>query len=456
MSTKGQANKPIDGRPSVAPNAQTPISEPLSALEAHLVNAEAVERTPETSEAVITAQPCGRIETETRRISDEVTQRVQERRQTQHRAHGLGHGPSHGSADLSGSAGNDGSPAGGAPKAAGPAGTAGSTPAAPASAVTPAPRALPGAFNFKHLLVPLDGGFYAERALPYATAFARLTGASITLGHVSALPSPALAQMARRVAERAVGGGDEPRAADMDTYFEAERVLQAFHAPAVSVETLEDTDTVFGLRQLAEQSTIDAIALATHARQGIERQVLGSTVDGLVEQSHLPLLVIPPNVVVPAEPPSFAHILVPLDGSQVAEYALGMVVGLLQAAAIPDVASWAVTNWQITVLTVTESRALRTGARAYLDEVEARLRVLLAGVRISKRVLLGSAPGAIVDVADHGYRSGEVITGPFDVLAMATHGRGGLGRFLYGSVARYVLPRVAVPILLVHPTDTGV
>jgi nucleotide-binding universal stress UspA family protein len=247
----------------------------------------------------------------------------------------------------------------------------------------------------------------------------------------------------------------------MEDYLQAQCVVQAFRAPAVSVATIDDGDPVFGLRQLAERDESDVIVLATHARQGIARQILGSTVDGLVEHSHLPLLVIPPHVAVPSETPSFASVLVPLDGSQVAEHALALLVGLLQAAASAEVVHWDVTNWQITLFTVVESRALRGGARTYLEEVEARLEAipLPKGVRISRRVLLGSAPGAIVAVANHGDqgvqadRSPEAMTSPFDLVVMATHGRGGLGRLLYGSVARYVLPRVAVPVLVVHPRD---
>ncbi len=431
-----------------------PITEPLSALETHRTNAEAVERATETSKAVSEARRRGRIEAETHRISEEVTHQAQERRRAQQAQQAQARETVPSAASVAPPA-IEGTPM--RMEAAPP-------PAPPAPAAVPL-RPFPGSFRFTRILVPLDGTFYAERALPYATGLARLTGASLILGHVSLPPLPAPAQVARRLAEEVVGHsqrahdpGATDRATDMEAYLEAQCVLQAFRAPTVSVETIEDRDPVFGLRQLAEHDQSDVMVLATHARQGIERQVLGSTVDALVEQSHLPLLVIPPHVVVPSEPPSFARMLVPLDGSAVAEYALALLVGLLQAAASTEVIHWEVTNWQITLFTVTESRALKVEARAYLEEVEVRLKAtaLPEGVRISTRVLLGSAPGAIVAVADHGVRSPDVITGPFDLVVMATHGRGGLGRLLYGSVTRYVLPRVAVPVLVVHPTDVSI
>jgi nucleotide-binding universal stress UspA family protein len=397
-----------------------PMTEPLSALEARMANAEAVERGLETSESMSEARRRGRIEAETRRISEEATHRAQERtRAEQARA-----------------------------KQPAPV-----RPTAAASTLRP----FPGTFPFTRILVPLDGTFYAERALPYAAGLARLTGASMVLGHVSQPALPAPARVARQVAEDIVSREHEPHERDFASYLNAHRVLQAFHVPAVTAETLEDGDAIFGLRQLAERTHADAMVLATHARQGIERQVLGSRVDGLVEQSHLPLLIVPPQVVVPAEAPSFKHVLVPLDGSAVGEYALGVLMGLIQAAIRPGAAHAEFPSWHVTLFTVVQHRALTRQSRDYLGEVEARLRAtgLPASVRIAKRVLLGSPPGALVAVAEHGRHSPDDVSAPFDLVVMATHGRGGLGAWLYGSVARYVLPRVAVPVLLVHPTDVS-
>ena len=404
--------------------APTPIAEPLSALDTRRANTEAITRAPETSEAVSEARRRGRIEAETRRISEEMTQRAQEQRLTAE------------ARTQQARAVTDNTPAAGA-----------------------ALRPIPGSCQFKRLLVPLDGSFYAERALPYATALARLTGADLLFGYVRPPSPPAPVEVVRHVAVDLLSREREPHPTDVQAYLDALRILQALHTPTVRVETIEQSDAALGLRQLAEQDHADGIVLATHARQGIERQVLGSTVDALVEHSHLPLLLIPPNVIVQPEL-SFGNVLVPLDGSHVAEHALGALMGVIHASASPDVAHQEVTPWQITLFMVIETLALTEEAHAYLDEVEARLKTadLRHGVRIAKQVQLGSAPGAIVATADHGLpaaRSAETIAGPFDLVALATHGRSGLGRLLYGSVARYVLPRVAVPVLLAHPTDVN-
>jgi nucleotide-binding universal stress UspA family protein len=414
------------------------MTEPLSPLETRRANAEAINRAPQTSEAVSEARRRGRIEAETHRISEEMTHLAQERRR----------------AEEACAQPTDANPA---------AGTALSRAtsvlyeeAHPYATVAPLPP-LPTSCQFKRVLAPLDGSFYAERALPYATALARLTGADVLLGHVRQ-PSPSgPKQTVRRAAGEMHSGEREPRTADMQSYLEALRALEAFHASTVRVDTIQRRDAAAGVCLLAEQDNADVVALATHARQGIERHALGSTVDALVEHSHLPLLIIPPNVVVQPEP-TFGRVLVPLDGSLLAEQALGVLLGVIQASASSNVVHQEVADWQITLFTAIARRALMVEAFAYLNEVEARLRAsgLPQEARTSKQVQLGSARGAIVAAASHGVpaaQSAASSAGAFDLVALATHGRGGLGRLLYGSVAHYVLPRVAVPVLLVHPAD---
>jgi nucleotide-binding universal stress UspA family protein len=85
-----------------------------------------------------------------------------------------------------------------------------------------------------------------------------------------------------------------------------------------------------------------------------------------------------------------------------------------------------------------------------MEERAAALRA--DGLVVDAVVRTGAAPDVIIS---------EVGVGGADLIAMSTHGRGGLGRALYGSVADDVLRRTAVPILLVpapaapRPPDGG-
>lgn len=411
-----------------------PLSEPLSPLESRLATAEALKRAPQTSEAVIEGRRHGRVEAEGRRVSDEMTRRAQERRREQV--------------------------------------LAATVPPPPAASQTPQPisalsmRPLPPPLPLSRLLVPLDGTLYAERALPYAAALARLVGGVLTLAHVTNPPVPRPAAFAKQlIGDAFVGNRGEPIAEDIPAYIEAQRVLQAFRAPSVGVATMEEPVTAYGIRQLAARERSDLIVLATHARRGVERRVLGGTADQLVEQARVPLLVIPPRVVVPSEAPTYSHILVPLDGSPLAEQALALLLGLLTAAPnAKTIAPAAATPgaerpaFEVTLCTAVEHPDLQPDADLYLTEVYARLMALPLpqGVQLSTHVAVGRMPGAIITVAHRGVRDGERPAQPFDLVVMATHGRGGLGRWLYGSTARSALPRIATPVLLIHPADTGV
>jgi nucleotide-binding universal stress UspA family protein len=419
----------------------TLLTEPLSPLETRRANAEALERAPQSSESVSEARRRGRIEAETRRISEEITRLAQEQRRAEE-------------VRAPQQVTDTRTVAGTAPSAVTAIPSDASHPLATADALCP----ISSSCQFQRILAPLDGTFYAERALPYATALARLTGAELLLGYVRPPSPPAPSQEVGSATAEMLSAEREPHATDVQAYLDALRVLQAFHAPTVRVDLIEQRDAAVGVRMLAEQDSADVVVLATHARHEVERQALGSTVNALVARSHFPLLVISSNVIVQPEP-TFENVLVPLDGSLLAEHALDVLLGLIHAAASSGVINQEEVNWQITLFRVVVRRALMGEALAYLDEVEAWLRAsgLPQETRISKQVQLGSARGAIVDAANHGASEAHSVgsgVGSVDLLALATHGRGGMGRLLYGSVARYVLSRVAAPVLLVHPADT--
>jgi len=79
-------------------------------------------------------------------------------------------------------------------------------------------------------------------------------------------------------------------------------------------------------------------------------------------------------------------------------------------------------------------------AIAYLGSVANQLQE--KGLTVETVVLQGSASDVIVNYAnDNG----------IDLIAIATHGRSGLGRAVFGSVADYVLRNSGIPILIIRP-----
>ena len=82
----------------------------------------------------------------------------------------------------------------------------------------------------------------------------------------------------------------------------------------------------------------------------------------------------------------------------------------------------------------------RSGCEQYLRGVEKRLSD--AGLKVRSEVLMGDPANELIKYADRN---------PFNLIAMSTHGRSGLGRWVYGSVADRILHGVSSPIFLVRP-----
>ena len=142
----------------------------------------------------------------------------------------------------------------------------------------------------------------------------------------------------------------------------------------------------------------------------------------------------------------YKKILVPLDGSELAECVLPHVkaiatgcnvaaVVLLQVVEPPptgrgegviDFTTWADANMKI--------------AREYLARVQSQL--ILEGLKVESEVLVGTAAEAITTFA-----KGSGV----DFIAIATHGRSGISRWVFGSVADRVLRSSGVPVLIVRP-----
>jgi len=146
----------------------------------------------------------------------------------------------------------------------------------------------------------------------------------------------------------------------------------------------------------------------------------------------------------------FSNILVPLDGSEYAEQAVSVGASLarrsagtvrlvsveqpLPALALPSEALLAAGEVEL------EIRAQTTG---YLDSVAKGVERVQGGT-VETAVLDGPvAPALQAHAAEHG----------IDLVVMTTRGRGGMSRWLMGSVADQLLRRITVPVLLLHPRE---
>jgi nucleotide-binding universal stress UspA family protein len=289
---------------------------------------------------------------------------------------------------------------------------------------------------YKTILVPLDGSKLAEQALPLARAIARGARAKLRLVRVH---RPAGHVVSRH--PRTDAGVDEA-------------YLKALAAAAGDVPTetaVLDGPIAATLCQHAHDVKANLMVMTTHGRGPLSRFWLGSTTDDLVRNTPVPLLIYHPT---PDKPPPtnfrFHRILVPLDGSEVAEEALGPAAELARIMEarltflrviepVPLVAPDGLV-YTPPALDTALMDDLTDQAQAYVDHVAARWQG--EGLQVETRVAVNELPTAAVLEAAAGH----------DLIALATHGRSRMARLFLGSVADKVVRGAACPVLVVrHP-----
>jgi nucleotide-binding universal stress UspA family protein len=298
---------------------------------------------------------------------------------------------------------------------------------------------------FKKVLIPLDGSENSEAVVPFAAEIVSKSGGEIVL--VTAVQQVGVwdATMSMQVLDR------ENQVA---TEYLAEKQEQvAAKGANVSTKPAQG-DAADAILRTADEIGADLLGITTHGRSGIARWLFGSVATRLVEHAKVPVLAIRPKEGEDkgAPGPVVKKILVPLDGSEVAlsilpvveDFAKAMGASVIIYTAVAPLAAYpgfetAGTAAIGEVIAGLQQQAEETMARVASD-VKSR------GVEASYVVALDTAVDGTLRAAD------EL---GVDLIAIATHGRGGLGRVVLGSVADGIIRRSAdVPVLVVRPTGS--
>ena len=308
-----------------------------------------------------------------------------------------------------------------------------------ASAITPASGGTP---VFRTIAVPLDGSTFAEHAIPPALSMAERSGGEIHLvSVVSPLESFDLDLEDERVLRRWSQGARER----VQEYLEEihGRIRDTGTQVPIRTRTLPG-HPVQALHKWILEESVDQVVMTTHGLGGAKRLWLGSVADGLVRRVPAPVLLWRPRGedLDLTERPTLQRILVPLDGSELAEAMLFWAKELARLFTVPISL--------VGIVPMSRPFGVEAPGEEELAASEEELAAYLSGVarrtkeeRISVDTAVLRGPFVANEILSHQKRVGA------DVVALSTHGRGGLTRLLLGSVADKVI-RGSEGHVLVH------
>ena len=295
---------------------------------------------------------------------------------------------------------------------------------------------------FKKILVPLDGSKIAEAVIPFASEIASRSGAELlfvtAVQHVGVWDATLSLQVLKRESEIAA-----------DYLATVERDV-AGDGQKVTTQVL-DGDAAEAVLAAADEGGVDLIAISTHGRSGVSRWLFGSVATHILERAAVPLLVLRPKEGEDrgAPGPVVKNILVPLDGSEVAksvlpvveEFAKTMGASLVLYHSVAPLSAYPGFESAGAAALGEAIEGMQWQAQEILNR--AAEEVKSHGVEATTVVSLGTAVDGVLSAAD------EL---DVDLIAIATHGRSGLGRAVLGSVADGVVRRSAdVPCLVIRP-----
>ena len=306
--------------------------------------------------------------------------------------------------------------------------------------------------EISNLLVPLDGSELAEKALLHAISLAQRYNSTLILVRVVALvpymmmPDPSIDsmgydataydyEMSRQLMEISHK--------ETDAYLQAKQQELTDQGITCRTRHLEG-DEAGGVVDTAVAENVDAIIMTSHGRSGFSRWMMGSVTERVLREAPCPVFVI-------RQPKLADSLLIALDGSPMSELALDM--GLAVAA------SRKATTHLVRVLEKVSNRLtsvaldLAVGhklkkdqlvdARTYLDKIVAD-RLTDEFRMVTAVVSEGSPAESILEYAE---------THHIDIIIMATHGRTGLKRWVYGSVTEKIVRGAKCNLLIVRPQD---
>ena len=292
---------------------------------------------------------------------------------------------------------------------------------------------------YKKILVPLDGSELAEVPLPYAEELASRLGSEITLIYMSPSENNPYYNVRKLYLDKIVSTitGD------------CEKLSKKPEAGAIKIKSA----MLFGnvaeeIVNYADKEDMGLIVIATHGRSGIKKWAMGSVASKIITATRRPIMLIRAKEADAAKKGTIDKLLLPLDGSKESESILPHAmeiaskfkseVIMFQAISLAF-PTYAAEAYAYVTYSDQQMDAMKASALDYLEKIGSSFRE--KGIEVKSDVRFGSTADEVINYTD------EIGA---DLVAMTTHGRSGIGRWLFGSTTARVMKGGNTNLLLVR------
>jgi nucleotide-binding universal stress UspA family protein len=307
---------------------------------------------------------------------------------------------------------------------------------------------------YKKMLVPLDGSEVADVAFAYTKELAGRLGLDVLLLHVCKPEEQELQPMHRVYIEHAA-----------ETIRQHQETVQNGTNTGSDIKQIDVRgvlavgDPADEILRCADRHSVDLILMATHGHSAMRRWSIGSVAIKILRASTVPVWLIRAGIPYELVHDRFPRItvLVPLDGSELAEAVFPHLIALAEQRGIGrvDVILLRVCEpiiippgYEVDVsedwvsYTKQQLDQAKQAAEKYLAELAEIIEA--AGMRVKTVVKIGQPAAEIVSYAD---------AHPLNLVVMSTHGWSGHNWWPWGSVAGTVLESISSPMLLIRPSQ---
>ena len=309
---------------------------------------------------------------------------------------------------------------------------------------------------FGKILVPVDSSEESRTILRWAAGLAKTTKSDLTLLTVIDTEDFQIVEAAAtgQTDTTAPGGIISKISEKVEAGLEAE--VASLRATGIGIDvrvvTGSPAETI-----VSEANTVgaDLIAMSTRRESALARGILGSVTDRVLHSTSIPLLILQPEDMSDESVGSgfVQHIIVPLDGSTLSEEAIAPATALAQATGA-DLVFTEVVKVPIYGM---DMGGVGYGAAVYAEDLDTKIleesaakylqqfvdNAESAGLKAQAKVRVGNPSIQIVN---------ESAETEGSIIVMATHGAGGLKRWIVGSVTDKTIRAAHRPVLVIPPS----